>query len=359
MATHRLLAHSVLATIFLTLTSLAGADAFLGSCTGTPLDFKNAKAACASGEFPGQTVVSCSDSGQFRKARLCNSDGARKGVYLNNCSGLATGFKSVNAACANGGLEGQLLVQCDRGEESKRRMCEPAVGETPKTQIFLERCGNGAPLAQRNLKNACQVNGGSTLVKCRRRSSSWVAEESMACDGRRDRLTIKNCSYSERDTLIADYRWAELRVDRELENLEGLFRTNYTMSDTTRNRMETVRRNLEKLRNHMDRKRTFYCRSNRNRCGGPVTAHAIVFPNRIIRGNPPEARFCSNYFSQPAISVRGSIIVHEISHYLLETNDNGTEHGGCTAPVLAPTDSNYHRQAEYYEHIVECGLYVP
>lgn len=352
----RLFSIVVLGVVLIAFSQQSRADAFFQSCSGAPIDFKDAKAACASGAYPGQQVVTCRDDGSLKKTRLCNSDGARKGVYLNDCSGLATGFKSIAKACGSGSLDGQLLVQCNRGEEGKRRMCELASGDGPRTAVFAQSCGNGAPLEQRSLKSACRVNGGATLVLCNRKGAAWVAEKSMACEGPRDRLTIKNCSDTERDTLIEDYRWAETRVDEVRAEAEALFRTNFTASATSRRRMQQVRSNLEKLSTHMDRKRTFFCRANRNDCGRPVNAHVTTF---ALRDSPREVRFCGNYFANPTRAERGSIMVHEISHYLLETNDNGREHGGCSSPRLAGATTRYQNHAEYYEHIIECGLYVP
>jgi len=172
--------------------------------------------------------------------------------------------------------------------------------------------------------------------------------------GNKDRFKFNKCSPGERATLISDYEVAESRVEIVLSDLENLLATDQTISKKLRNKMEKVRKKLEKIQTAMDRPRVYACKANKNLSSG-ANAHTIVRPVRSTN----KVKICDNYFSKPNQMERASILVHEISHHKTETNDNGTEHGGCISPILAPATSNFQKQAEYYEHLVECGLYLP
>lgn len=346
----------ILALFFLVFSSTtAGAkEARLGNCGGTQLSFNTAKKACASGNFPGQTIVTCKKNGKQTDRRICNSDGAKSGVYVNTCAGTATGFTDLKKACQSENFFGSLLVKCKRGEEKNRMQCESSGSSDDKIAIFRDRCGSGPVIAGSDLLKVCKSRVGETLVKCKRKNNIWKEKKVRHCMGNKDRFKFNNCSPSERATLISDYELAESRVEVVLEDLENLLATNQTMSRKLRNKMEKVRNKLEKIQTAMDRPRVYACKAHKNLCQG-ANAHTIVKPV----GSVKKVKICDNYFGKTDQLERASILVHEISHHKTKTNDNGTEHGGCTSPVLAPASSNFQKQAEYYEHLVECGLYLP
>lgn len=324
-------------------------SAFQGGCSGTKLDFSNAKKACASGDFPGETIFTCKKNGKQTDRRTCNSDGAKKGVYINNCSGTATGFSSLKKACQSEAHFGELLVKCKKGEEKNRMQCESAESDDDKVVIFKNNCGSGNTIEGRNLKKACKNNVGETLVKCKRKNNIWKEKKMMLCQGKKDRFKVKKCSPTEQATLFSDYEFAEGRVDTVLAEVEAELANNQGMDKKLRNKMAVVRRKLEKIQTAMDRPRTYICRANKNLCS---RANAFTPGRRNVK-------LCIGYFAKSTQDERASILVHEISHHKTGTNDKGKEHGGCTNPNLSTAANDFHKQAEYYEHIIECGLYVP
>ncbi len=332
------------------LPAMAGAKTVrLNDCSGTQLSFKSAKAACKSGNHPGQTIVKCNNKGKIKDTRRCSTDGQKKGVYEDSCTGTPTGFKDLLKACKSGGHFGKLLVKCKNGEEKKRMQCESSGMSFKKTVIFKDKCG-GDPVSGKDLKKACKTNIGETLVKCARKDNIWKEKKSMLCHGKKDRFKFKLCSPTERQTLIGDYQWAEGRVDTVLTDLDNWFASNPTVDNKLRKKMEKVQKKLRKIQTAMDRPRTYVCRANKNRCR-KANAHTMWTGHNV--------KICDRYFFKSGQPERGSILVHEISHHKVETNDKGTEHGGCSSPSLASANSNFHKQAEYYEHLIECGLYIP
>lgn len=328
---------------------LLAKSARINNCSGAQAgDYKTARAACKSGDFPGQTIVTCSNKGKLKDKRVCNSDGEKVGVYLGSCTGADTGFKDLMKACKSGDYFGEFLVKCRNGRQKKRMQCEAAAGGDSKVSIFRDRCGSGSSLAGNNLRKACKDNPGEFLVKCVKRKNAWKEKKSMHCHGNKDRFKFKHCSPNEKNTLLGDYDLAESRVDAVLAELETELR-NPRMDRKLRNKLVRVRRKLEKIRTAMDRPRTIICKANKSVCKAA---------NAFVGTGPNKINVCSDYFSKAGI-VRASIIVHEIAHTDAGANDKGVDHGGCFSPTLANASSNFHRQAEYYEHIIECGLYVP
>ena len=325
-------------------------SAHVNNCSGTDTGYRTARKACKSGDFPGQTIVTCNRKGKQKDRRICNADGNKVGVYENSCSGSATGFKNLKKACKSGDFFGDLLVKCRNGEEKKRMQCAEAESDDNKVVIFKGQCGSSQTIAGRNLRKACKNNPGETLAKCRKKGNIWKERKTMFCTGKKDRFKVKKCSVNERNTILADYDVAEQRVDIVLAQVENLLRTNTTMDAKLRKKMEVVRRKLEKIQTAMDRPRTYVCKANKNMCAN-ANAHTMFTGRKV--------KMCDQYFSKTNQLERASILVHEISHHKTQTTDRGTEHGGCTAPNLSSAGNNFHRQAEYYEHIIECGLYLP
>lgn len=228
--------------------------------------------------------------------------------------------------------------------------CESAGPDDDKVAIFRDRCGSGAMIGGTNVLRACKSNVGDTLVKCKRKNNIWKEKKVRHCMGNKDRFKFKKCSPSERATLISDYELAESRVEIVLSDLESLLGTDQTLARTLRNKMKKVRKKLEKIQTAMDRPRTYVCKANKNLCSG-ANAHTLTTGKKV--------KICDNYFNISSQIIRSSILVHEISHHKTQTNDKGTEHGGCTSPTLASASDKFQKQAEYYEHLIECGLYLP
>lgn len=325
-------------------------SAHVNSCSGTDTGYRTAKKACKSGDFAGQTIVTCNRKGKQKDRRVCNADGAKVGVYLGHCSGASTGFKNINKACKSGDYFGDLLVKCRKGRVKKRLQCAEAESDDDKVVIFKNSCGSSDTLEGRNLRKACKFTPGETLVKCRKKGNIWKERKSMFCTGKKDRFKIKKCSIAERQTLLSDYDVAENRVDVVLGQVENLLRTNTTMERKLRRKMEVVRRKLEKMQTAMDRPRTYVCKTNQRLCK-KANAHTMFTGHKV--------KLCDQYFTKSSQLERASILVHEISHHKTQTTDKGKEHGSCLSPNLSSAANNFHRQAEYYEHIIQCGLYLP
>ena len=324
--------------------------AHLNNCNGTELSYKSARKACKSGNYPGETVVTCNRKGEQKDRRICSSDAEKKGVYIGNCAGAATGYTNLKKACQSGNYFGVLLVRCRYGEEKNRMQCESAEEDDDRVIIFKNKCGSNETIEGRNLRRACRNNPGEILVKCRKKRNIWKEKKSMFCQGKKDRFKLKKCSSNEREIIISDYELAEDRVDLVLSELENELQTNQDMDKKLRNKMEVVRDKLEKIQTAMDRPRTYVCRANKNRCSR-ANAHTMFTGHKV--------KICDTYFSKLSALERASILVHEISHHKTHTNDKGTEHSGCVNPNLSRAANSFHKQAEYYEHIIECGLYIP
>ena len=228
--------------------------------------------------------------------------------------------------------------------------CEAADKDDDKVVIFKDKCGSGDTVEGRNLKKACKNNTGTTLVKCKRKGNMWKEKKSSYCQGKKDRFKIKKCSPTERETLISDYELAEARVDVVLGEVEQELEHNQDMDKKLRKKMEKVRKKLEKIQTAMDRPRTYVCKANKNMCQD-AKAHTLPTGKKV--------HICDFYFGVTDQMERASVIVHEISHHKTQTTDKGSEHGGCVDPNLSQAANNFHNQAEYYEHIIECGLYIP
>jgi len=228
--------------------------------------------------------------------------------------------------------------------------CESSDGAEQNVVIFRESCGSTDIIEGTNLKKACKENLGEVLVKCKRNGDIWVEKKSMLCEGKKDRFRFDKCSPQERATLVSDYELAERRVAKALEDAESLLQTDRITDSKLRKKMKTVRNKLRKIQAAMDSPRVFVCKANKNLCSGS-NAHTLPSGKKV--------KVCDQYFDKSDPAERASILVHEISHYKTQTNDNGTEHGGCSNPHLARASDNFQKQAEYYEHIIECELYVP
>jgi hypothetical protein len=360
----KIIFYTILSLILIVFTStlVFAKDAYLDSCSGTKLNYNSAKKACKSGKYPGQTIVTCKNNGKQTDKRTCNSDGEKKGVYLDNCGGPATGFNDLKKACKSEDYFGELLVKCKKGEVKKRMQCEAADKDDDKVVIFKDKCGSDETVEGRNLLKACKNNTGTVLVKCKRKGKGtfWKEKKSRYCQGKKDRFKIRNCSPTERDTLISDYELAEARVDVVLGELENELEHNQDMDKKLRKKMEKVRKKLEKIQRAMDRPRTYVCKANKNLCGKSV-AHTLPTGKKV--------KICDEYFKKQLQIERASIIVHEISHHKTQTTDKGEEHvihtndpstdQTCADANLSKAANNFHNQAEYYEHIIECGLYIP
>jgi len=350
----------VLLSLFLLSSMAYSKDAYINDCSGDKLDYRTAKKACKSGDYAGQVIVTCSNKGKQKDKRTCNSDNERKGVYLETCAGTETDFTNLKKACQSENYFGSLLVKCKNGRVKKRMQCEAADQDDNKTVIFKTKCGSEESISGKNLKSACKANTGEMLVKCRRKGNVWKEKKSMFCQGKKDRTKFKKCSPTEREMLISDYKIAEEKVDIVLSDLENELEVNQDMDKKLRNKMEKVRKKLEKIQTEMDRPRTYICKSNKNLCKKAV-AHTFPFGN--VGGR---VKICDDYFLKAEEMERVSIIVHEISHYKTQTNDKGTEHitnysvsDPCANANLSLAANKFHKQAEYYEHIIECGLYIP
>lgn len=277
-------------------------------------------------------------------------DGENEGVYLGNCGGAATGFKNLIKACKSENFLGTFLVKCKLGEEKNRMQCESADSDANKTVLFKGWCGSGDTVDGTNLLKACKRNIGETLVKCKRKNNVWKEKKLRHCRGKKDRFKMRNCSSSEQATLISDYEFAEDRVATLRSELETEFDENDEMDNNLRNKMKKVLKKLEKFQAAMYNPRTFVCKANKNSCS-TSRAHTLPVGHKV--------KICDNYFFDTSQDRRASTLVHEISHYKSQTTDKGDDYGGCVSPTLPTADKNFHLHAEYYEHIVECGLYIP
>ena len=335
--------------LLLTTPVYAKRTAHENDCKGKKLPYTTAMKACKSGKYPGKTVVTCNGKGKQKDRRICNSDNNKKGVYINSCSGAATGYTSIDKACKSTKYYGKLLVRCRNGKEKKRSQCSRASKNDKKVVIFEGRCGSAKRIAGRDLLKTCKHHQDKTLVKCRRKGNIWKEVKSMYCDTRKDRAKLRNCSPKERATILSDMKLAESKVVGLVAAVNSQLATNKTMSKDVRKKMKVVLRKLKKIRTALNKRRTFVCKANKALCQG-ANAHTLAVGTHKVK-------ICDNYFAKTSQIERASIIVHEISHYKTQTNDKGA-YETCSG-VKPKASENFQRRAEYYEHIVECGLFIP
>ena len=99
-------------------------SAHFDSCDGTELDdYKTAKKACKSGEFPGRVIVTCKNNGKEKDRRTCNNSDEKKSIHVGNCAGDEVSEDKFDDACESGSYDGQRLVLCKRGREAKHHQC--------------------------------------------------------------------------------------------------------------------------------------------------------------------------------------------------------------------------------------------
>jgi len=345
--------------------AVAKKTARLDACTtGTPLSYKTAKKACKSGNYPGETVVTCKKKRKGEKQkdrRVCNSDNKKKGVYVDHCGGVSTGFKNLKKACQAGNHFGSLLVKCKRGKEKKRQFCAEANEEQNKITVFGDQCGGDIIFNGQNLRRICKNNPGAVVVKCKRKRNIWKEKKAMQCSGEfRDRFKLSNCTPNERQIIISDYQRAEERIDAVVSSYNAVLAANSPLSSALQKKMDIVEKKLGKIQKAMDRPRKYCCKRNKSKglCA-TSTAHTLPTGRRVT--------VCQNYFKiddHPGNGFdgqleRASIIVHEISHHKVQTNDKGRDYGGCNVPRLPNATDDFHKHADYYEHVAECGLVVP
>ena len=118
--------------------SVCAKTAHIDSCGGEELDYNSAKKACKSGDFPGETIVTCKNNGKEKDRRVCNSDGEKNAIYLGSCGGEIVDFNTLNKACDSGNYSGELLVRCKRGRESKHKQCPGDLAEAPHTLLHIQ-----------------------------------------------------------------------------------------------------------------------------------------------------------------------------------------------------------------------------
>lgn len=329
--------------------SYAKRSAYLGACNGTKLPYNTARKACKSGKYTGQTVLTCNRKGKQKDRRICNSDGKKAGVYVDSCSGSATGYKLIDKACKTGKFNNKLLVKCRKGKEKRRRQCTPASKNDKQVVLFLDQCGSSSRIKGRNLLKACRNNPGQKIAKCARKRNIWKERKSMICVNRRDRIKFRKCSPSEQTQLLSDFKIAEQKVDSLRTALANELRNNKGIGKKLRKKLKVVQRKLRKIKTAFGRKRVYVCKSNKGMCHG-ANAHTLALGTRKVK-------LCDNYFAKGSQLERASIVVHEASHYKTQTNDKGA-YETCSG-VKPKASENFQRRAEYYEHIVECGLYIP
>lgn len=210
-------------------------------------------------------------------------------------------------------------------------------------------------------------HNGKTLVQCNMREGQWREAKVIHCETEKDRTTIRRCNVNQRTVLINDDREAKERlldVQAELSN-ELLMEPPGPMKD----RLEILSRRLVNINTALRTPRIAICGR------GSSNARAYIAKEILNPFNPERKRVWYNppYFTITSSVERASIIVHETTHYRFGTNDRLRElaidaflpsatSASCDADTKtfpASIVNNFYKMAEYYEYIIECGLFVP
>ncbi len=133
---HIVLALAVM--VFAVPLTTSAKTAHRGSCDGEALDYNTARGACRSGDFAGETIVSCKSNGKETDRRLRNSDGKKNAIYEGNCGGTLVNHGTLSAACDSGDYPGELIVRCKRGREAKHRVCPTTVADDVDVSVHSE-----------------------------------------------------------------------------------------------------------------------------------------------------------------------------------------------------------------------------
>ena len=144
----------------------------LNDCSGTQLSFKSAKAACKSGNHPGQTIVKCSNKGKIKDTRRCSTDGQKKEFMRTVAPELPRDLKIYSRPVNQEDISASSWLNAKTEKKKKRMQCESSGMSFKKTVIFKDKCG-GDPVSGKDLKKACKTNIGETLVKCARKDNIW------------------------------------------------------------------------------------------------------------------------------------------------------------------------------------------
>lgn len=318
---------------------------------------KTLKKACKSGNYPGKKIYQCKFqcptyqkcSGKnpsekkwitTKKTRICNSDGKRKGYYINSCAGDRLDVKTFKKACAKKEAKGKRVVLCKDGEVKKSETCPSAKNndsEKFETRVFVNKCGgevatkNGREI-KRNLSKACRTGkfDGKSLVKCKNKCTSrsgfkcsqrtWIEQKKVICSASKKAAKIKSCDEEQTKKISGSYNLGKEKMEQlinqmnswldDSDNQISLYADEEYDKKAKKKIVKQVKKALKKakkIKKQLGKKPIFYCKGLSGTCAKD-DVHAFV------RGTGKKVNFCDSFFSKEK-EKRASYLVHELSHH--------------------------------------------
>lgn len=276
------------------------------------------------------------------KARVCNSDGEKKGYYLNSCSGERIEAKSLKKACGKKKAKGQVVVKCKNGKEKKRQSCSSAKNNKGKyeTRVFVNKCGGKVAKKnrreiRRNLNKACRTGkyNGKVLVKCTNKcvkrkgifdcqKRAWIEKERALCGGDKKKAEIKNCTEEQSQDIADAYKSAKKELSPIINQMKKFLENpNKKIKDFAHNpnmgkkkkeelikHVKKALKNAEQIQKRLDKKPKFECVGDqKGLCGKGYEAYVSI--------SRKKSQYCNSFFTErDGATGRGRTIAHELSH---------------------------------------------
>lgn len=347
--------------------------AFTSWCSGET-GYKTAKAACKSGKFNGKKIYECvykkrDKSWDRVKERTCNSDGERVGVYVNNCAGQTLDDTNLKRGCALGTYKNTKLVKCRNGKEVDVFFCgeEGSVNDGDReVAIFENSCLGKKTEYRSNLKNACLLNKGKTLVACKNvcalrtglkcQKRVWKEIKSAYCNDegseytKNTRVKFEGCTPDQRNKLIQMIDNAKVSVPNVMAQMSQTMK-NPIFPQGPRDQLSKAYKTMSNIKLKLEQlNMTISCQSAMNRCSQGPNAHTLW-------GGSAKIKMCENYFrSSTTDKYREGVLVHELSHNFgtLDAEDFSS-----VKPPFNGKNVKWHNNAETYEYWIKEKFCLP
>lgn len=334
--------------------------------------YRTARKACKSGKFKGKRIYECvhkKRKGKWKrvKERVCNSDGKKVGVYVGSCRGEPLGTRNLKKACASGKFKDVNLVRCRNGKQKKIFYCgaNGTVNEGNRDiAIFENSCLGKRTEYKRSLKNACLLNKGKVLVRCKNVCTKraglrciqrvWKEQKSAYCNDGDDPYTnnkVKfiNCNPHQRTIMIKAIEGAKVSVPKIMREIKQAT-SNQNFSDRTRKKLRKSHVMMSKIKNKLfNWNMRINCQEEMKRCSKGPNAHTFWTELNSIK-------VCSSYLNSSNDKWKEAVLVHEISHLFYSADaEDFTE----DSPPRDGKIIQWHQNAETYDYWVQYGFCVP
>lgn len=334
--------------------------------------YRTARKACQSGKFSGKRIYECVNKKRKKqwvrvKERVCNSDGMRVGVYVDSCRGEPLGTRNLKEACASGKFKDVNLVKCRNGKQKKVFYCgaSGSVNEGDRdVAIFENTCLGKRTEYKRNLKNACLLNKGKTLVRCKNVCTRrvglkcvqrvWKEQKSAYCnDGANpytnNKVKFINCNPKQRTVMIKAIEDAKKSVPNVMNQIQSAS-TIQSYPDKTRKKLRAAYTMMSKIKNKLTNwNMRINCQEEMRRCSSGPNAHTFWTELNSIK-------VCRSYFTKSEDEWRAAVLVHEISHLFYSAD---AEDFSESSPPKDGTIIPWHQNAETYDYWIQHGFCVP